>query len=185
MSFAFRIEQRNENESFSQQHSAAEKINTSVAHAPKKDISYAKLDFIMEDDGNKDIQGITFIPYAKEFTTRKNHQVIIIDTSKINKGVDPGRFKIRHVVAGYKGRIEVLHVFIESTASGLREVKLEELIQDEEVTMVVLEFRMPGHRKTDPFKFFLTVEDTSLKSGTTASTKNCDPQVGNDPSKAP
>lgn len=146
----------------------------------KNDVSYAKLNFILEVVGEVSFDDFKFRPFEKMFRTRKNHQVLIIDTRRMNEGVEKGRFKVRGVWAEDKGKDHLEQVLVESTSHELRLIDHAHPITDDEVTMIVLEFDMPGGKKTDSFGFFLTIEDTKAEVGK-KSKENCDPQVGNDP----
>lgn len=157
-----------------------ELIKSNAPEIDKDDISYAKLDFILDIVGDPDLADLKFLPFEKIFKTKKGYQVLIIDTRQMNKGVAAGRFKIRRVWAEDKGKPYSIHALVESTTNELRHIGFERPILDDEVTMIVLEFNMPGGKKTGPFKFYLTVEDTMAEIGV-KNTEDCDPQVGNDP----
>jgi hypothetical protein len=143
------------------------------------DTSIAALEFAMKIVGEPDIEDLDFDKYIVQFRTRKNRQLLIIDTEHMNEGVEPGRFKIRRVWADVPGKPHAQDAHVKRTDNSFRSPGFDGAI-NEDVKQVVLDFKMPGNKKTELFEFYLTIEDTMSKPGV-RNVKECDPQVGNDP----
>lgn len=147
--------------------------------------SHASMDFLLKIVPPADLSDLIFIPTTKWFRTKKNRQVLIIDCSNMNDGVAAGRFQIRRVSAETKGKHHVERVLIKTATRDLYDIQPDATlhpVNDADIKMVVLEFKMPGNSKTEEFQFFLNVVDTHSKLATPEE-KDCDPQVGNDPPK--
>lgn len=148
-----------------------------------KETSHASMEFVLMIMPPADLSDLEFIPSTQWFKTRRGRQVLIIDCDRMNEGVAAGRFQIRRIWAESMGNPHIDRLLIKTATRDLYDVVpggALHPVNDADIKMIVFEFKMPGNRKTDLFKFFLNVVDTHSLV-TILEEKDCDPQVGNDP----